>query len=342
MNTATLVHQRRHRLLVAVVPLALTLAAWAYLFTGMGDYGYTLIILIAINALMATSFNVVLGRAGQLSLAQAGVMGAGAYATGLLIVRGGYAPWPALVAAVLVGMVFAALTALPVLHLKGLYFAITTFAAGELVVIYLGIDEALTGGGMGLTGIAPLSPVHLGGRTLLDPLFPRDMAIVTSLALMLVTVLVALLARLRVGATWTATKDDETLAASLGVTPYRAKLTAIIVSGGIAGLAGGLYATYLQYLQPSQFDSWQSIMFLSMAVVGGLGRTYGPLAGAALLTLLSEWLRDLHLNDAAFILSGLALIAIVLVAPRGIVGELARAVPRLRPGASPREEVRPR
>jgi len=252
---------------------------------------------IGINALLALSVWVTLA-CGQLSLGNMGFMAIAAYASVLLVTRG---HWP-FIGAVLIGSALATIAGLllgwPVLRLRGVFLAIATIGFGEIVRIFA-INLPFTGGAEGIAGIPPLATTPI---------------IYSSLAL--VTFLLWRLTRSRAGRAFAAIAQDEVAAAGVGINPGAYKLAAFAIGAFVAGYAGALAAFSSFFISPSDYGFGRAVDMLAYAVVGGIGSVAGPIVGAALLTLLPEWLRALE--NFRDVVNGLILLLVIIFLPQGI------------------------
>jgi branched-chain amino acid transport system permease protein len=251
--------------------------------------------------------------AGQLSLGQGGFMAIGAYLASWLTATLGW-PWPlafatAAAAAGLVG----ALVGLPALRVRGIYLVLLTMAFGEIVRVFF-LNFGPTGAAQGFRGMP----------------FVTTLPLVTVLAVA-VAILVARTAASRMGRAFAAINRDELAAEVMGIDVTRAKLASFTVGAVVAGLAGALWAHYVQFIEPEEFGFARSVMPFTFVVVGGLQTFWGSLVGAAVLTLLPEWLR--FLKEWRLALYGVAMLAVMIVRPQGLVDHrLVEAVRRLIPG----------
>lgn len=250
-------------------------------------------------------------RAGVFSIANAGLASLGAYAAGLLVKEQGWGLIPGAAAGILVGTLAAVLLALPLARLRGVYQAIATLAFVQ-IVLALGLwAEDFTGGAMGLNSIPKLvTTVEL------------------LLALALVIYLVSALGATRLGRAFDAMRQDEAVAATLGIEVSRHHLIAFALSGAIAGLFGALYALYAYSIEPNQFGFPFLVSILAMVVLGGRRSLAGPLVGAAILTALPEVARPLAENRT--LLHGILLIAVICFLPQGIADSCGAAWRRRR------------
>ena len=275
------------------------------------------LVFVGIHTMLAIALNLLLGYAGQISLGHAGFFGLGAYLSGILTATFGWSPWLAMpLAAVVVGLL-AFLIGLPILKLKGHYLAMATLGLGIIIFIVFNETVDLTGGPSGLSGIPNLS---IGTLT-----FDSDVKNYYLIwTITLVTVLFSLnLANSRVGRALRAVHDSEVAARVVGVNARLLKVQIFALSAVISSLAGSLYAHTMTFISPASFGFNFSVELLTMVVIGGLGSIYGSFLGAALLTLLPEFLRAAH--DYDIIIYGALLMVMVMFMPGGLV----RGIPDL-------------
>lgn len=274
---------------------------------------YHLGILIGIQAILGVSLHLML-RIRQLSLAQAGFMGIGAYTSALLSRDLGVTLPLALVAAIIVPAVIAGLVGSIILRIKGVYFVLLTFALGESIRLVFVEWVVPFGGNNGLTSIPGITLFGLALKA------RSAIYVVTLLALAASLFAAYLLLSRDQGRVLSGIAHNEMLLQSLGtdVTAYRRMTFA--VSAAIAGLAGSLYAHYLGYISPPAFNVTASVAALVFNVVGGAGFLLGPVAGALLLVPLPELFRDAAVYQS--LLYGVALLLLMLFLPRGLIGLL--------------------
>ncbi len=262
-----------------------------------GGYTESVLVFLGVNVLMA--FSVYLPEtAGLISLGQGGFMAIGAYTSAALTQMG--VPFLlALLAGSLVAAVAGAVFAAPALRIRGIYLIILTLGFGEIVRVFF-LNFEPTGGASGLVNIAPLTTVP---------------------ALAVACVLVGLvLWRLRTtaaGRAMLAVREDETAAEAMGVHLLRLKLATFAAGAFIAGLAGGFYAHYALFIDPTQFDFGRSAEAFLYVILGGSASPLGPVVGAAIVTLLPEFLRFLH--DWRMTFFGVLLVVAAIWRPAGLV-----------------------
>lgn len=312
---------KAHLLHLAAVSALLLASAVAV--PAMNDYQVYVLTLIALFGILAVSFDVLLGYTGYLSLAHGALFGVGAYAFGLLTSRWHVDPWAALVAAGLITTLAGALTALLAFRTKGLYFAVLTLGMGMLGFQLFTVAASLTGGLQGLAGIPGL-PVPFGWH-LQNTVFN---ALVLLAVLWLAYLACFAFTRSRIGRECVAVREDATLAQALGIRIGAARLAAFALSALFAGVAGALFAAISNFVGPESFAvTTTGLQLIVLVVIGGVGTLWGSLLGAALLTLLSESLREAH--GLSVLIYGVLLLAFVLFAPRGIAGFVVAARKRL-------------
>ena len=284
-------------------------------------YIYHLLIMACIWGIAATAMNLIMGFTGQVNLAHGAFFGIGAYTSGLLMLKLGFAFWVALPLACVTASIFGLLIGMPALRTKGAYFAIGTLCFGVIVTVIIDRWDTLTEGQRGLLGIPTPEAIPLPfGLTII---FENNMVATyyLLLAFLVLTVLVIYrIARSLSGRTFKAVKENEDLAASIGISPFRAKLIAFVASTFFAGLAGALYASYIGFLSPEVSDFHVTFEVLIYTMIGGIGTMAGPIIGAIILPVISEMLHAL----AAYrmVAYGLMLVLVMIFVPSGIVGGL--------------------
>lgn len=286
------------------------------------DYLLHIIIVIAIYSGLAVSLDILVGRSGLLSLAHAGFYGIGAYVSALLAIHFG---WPVLLsasAAMVVAAVLSLIVSLPSLRLHGDYFVIATFGFQIILFSVLNNWMDLTRGPLGIPGIP--QPSILGWNVTSN----FEFAILAGAFAIMAYVVVGLIATSPYGRVLHAIREDEVFAKACGKSTVRCKVLAFAVSSAIAALAGALYAHYITYIDPTSFTVMESILILSMVIIGGAGSMWGPLIGAAVLVTLPEALRFIGLPTAAaanlrLIVYGALLVVMMVARPQGLLGRYA-------------------
>lgn len=272
-----------------VVPLGIILAAFLSLPLVVSDTYLNVVSRAAIYGIVAISLNVLVGYAGQVSLGHAAFLGLGAFSSGYALTEMGL-PFPgALLTAVLVSMAIALVLGGVALRVTGLYLALVTIAFGLFAQETLFNIRSLTGGGAGQPAPRP-------------DLFAGDAAY-AYLCIAVLALVIAFDWRLtatKAGRAIQALRDDERVAASWGIDVTGYKLLAFVISGGIAGLGGALFASVEQIVAKDDFPFSLSLTFLLMTVVGGTGNRWGVVQGGLLFAALPTLLDQLHANVHVF------------------------------------------
>lgn len=297
---------------------ALSLAILLFPLVENNPYTLGLTNLIAINAIVVLGLNLFIGYAGQISLGHAAFFGLGAYGSAIGTATFGLSPWPTmLLVAGLVALV-ALLVGIPALRLSGHYLAMATLGLNYVLHTILLQWDAVTGGPSGFSGIPALAlgRFEFASELRLHYLLWGG----TLLALLLCLNLV----RSGVGRGLAALAGDEIAAAALGVDTRTAKVKVFVLSAVLASLAGSLFAHCYAFVSPDSFNIFVSADLVIMVVIGGMGSVWGSLFGAALITILPEWL-DLFENYKDFVHGGI-LVLVLIFLPQGLVTGLIETV----------------
>jgi branched-chain amino acid transport system permease protein len=297
----------RRALARAVLPAVLGVAVVVIAFT-VDNYMLRLATTVLMYGVLALSWNVIGGFAGYPSFATAAFFGLGAYVGGVLQLHG-----VPMVAAWLAGgvaaIVFAFALGAAILHLRGHYFAIASLVVADVLREICNVTTSLTGGGMGLN----------------VPVFSTDMTVFSRVFYfaMLAVALAALAASLwvdrsKLGFGLRCIQQNEDAAAILGVDTVRYKVLAFALSGVFVGVAGAIYGSWVNYIDPSDaFDVLIGVKPIIMVLLGGLGTVIGPLVGAAIFLLFEEvvWRNFLTLHEGML---GVIVVLLVLFLPKGV------------------------
>lgn len=274
------------------------------------SYHLQLLTFIGIHTILALGLNMLMGYAGQISLGHAAFFGLGAYTTGLLTAHWSWSPWLALPVALVLTFAVAFLVALPMLKLSGYYLGMGTLGFGMIVFILFREWSTVTGGDSGLVGIPPLS---VGAFTIGSG---RPYFFLVWACVVLAFIACERLVVSRVGRALRAIHDSEKAAAAMGIDTGSLKVSVFVLSAVLAALAGFLYAHLVTFISPNSFSFLVSIKIVTMVVIGGMASIWGSLLGAAVLTLLPEWLHVF--NDYEMVVYGLILMVIMIFLPQGL------------------------
>jgi len=305
----------RRDVLPWVLLIVAALVPW---LAGLLDQGYYVgfVRRMMIFAIAAASLNFIMGYGGMVSLGHAAFFGIGAYVVGIAMVHGVTSAWIAWPLAVL----FAALAALAIgsisLRTRGVYFIMITLAFAQMVY-YLAVGLKHYGGEDGLN-LAQRSAIGLG----LDLASETTLYYVVLVALATVMLFLNRAVDARYGRVLMGIRENETRMEAIGFATYRYKLAGFAIAGGLAGLAGALFANHNLFVSPAALHWTQSATLVVMVLLGGIGFRYGGLAGAFALLMLEELLAAL--TDYWHLPLGLILLAVVFFAPRGLAGLFAR------------------
>ncbi|MEV4105338.1 branched-chain amino acid ABC transporter ATP-binding protein/permease [Nonomuraea sp. NPDC049649] len=312
-------------LVVALVPLAVD-----------DTYTQGLIVNFGIDALLALGLVLVVGYAGQFSLAQAAFAAIGAYGSAIGTVRLGWHPLLSMaVAAVVAGLLVYAIGR-PILRLRGHFLAMATLAFGEILYLLLTNSEDL-GGSSGFGGIPPFSVLGISFDD------QRSQVYLVLVVLALGLWFAIRMKASREGRALRALRINETVASAHGVDAARAKTKAFVLSAVFGSVAGSLYAHTMMYVNPAPFGVMHSVEILVVAVIGGVLSPWGPLVGAAVLTLIRETSTSVIpgvLGEGAVgageeFTVGLLLVVVLVLMPQGVVGALGSLRARLFPAKAP-------
>lgn len=275
-------------------------------------------ILAGINAIVVVGLNLLIGYAGQISLGHAGFFGLGAYASAALPAHAGAHPALALVIGAVVVGFLAFVIGRPILRLKGHYLAMATLGMGILIFLVISNERQITGGPDGMI----VERLTLGGWRVTGT---ETWYWITAAVLFVVVTLTLNLIESPTGRAMRALHDSEVAARTTGIDVDTYKLMAFCISAVFAAVAGSISALYAGFVTPDKVSFLHSVTLVTMVVLGGMGSTYGGLLGAAVLTMLPQFLTVVdEFQDALF---GLILMVIMITLPRGLLPSLRRLLP---------------
>lgn len=272
----------------------------------LDGYNAQILIMCAINAIMALSVNIICGITGQLSLGQAGFMALGGYAT-ILLTDMAHLPLPvSIILAALITAFFGFLIGFPTLRLEGDYLAIVTLAFGEIIRVVLVNLKDLTGGPNGKQFNTTLT------------FFDGPAFFVITGILILIIILLQNFIRSTYGRAILAVREDEVAANANGIGVFKYKMIGFVIASFVAGVGGALYVSRIGFIKPDQASFTKSIDYLIFVVLGGMGSTTGAILAAYVLTFLQEVLR--FLKDFRLLIYPVVLIIVMIFRPQGLLG----------------------
>lgn len=292
-------------LLVGAVLLAIALAP-----LGLKNYGIYLLTLWCVYVMAGMGLNLTVGYAGQMSIGHAAFLGIGAY-TAAILMKMGLSFWLVLPLSALNCFVAGLVIGFPALRVQHHYLAFATLGFNLLVYLTIRNEEWLTGGTFGISGIQrpELFAASLDGS---GAFFYFTFVSTILLALVLWWII-----RSPWGRAFAALRDNPIRAESLGVNLMAYTLLAFAIGAAFAGVAGAYFAALVQFIEPGPFHLVTSLMMLLMVIVGGSGRFFGPMLGAAIVILLPEWLR--FMKDWYLVMFGLAVVGLMIWLPGGLL-----------------------
>jgi branched-chain amino acid transport system permease protein len=269
---------------------------------------------------LAQGWNLIGGYTGYASFGQVAFFGLGAYTVAVLMNNYHVSFWLAMPVAIVAGVLFAVLIGVPLLRLRGHYFAIATLGAAEGLREIVNNATPVTGGGLGIT-------IPTFGDQVPTAYFGKPGFYFAFLVLAAVSVaLCAVLARSRFGYAMVAVHEDEEAAGSVGINTIVVKVVAFGVSGAIVACAGAFYAfQQIEFYPTDVFDASFTVLMVIMVVIGGSGSVAGPLVGAIGLELLSQFLR-INLADYNQLIFGAIIVLVVVFFPQGVVNFVREAL----------------
>jgi len=308
---------------------AMLLALAVILFTAplyWGDYWLGVANLIGITIIAATGLNILTGYCGQLSIGHAGFIAVGAYTSAVLTERLGAPFLVGLICAGIIAGLVGMLFGIPSLRVKGFYLAISTIAAQFIIIWVINHWSSVTGGFVGIRVPYP----SIGGLTFRSETSQFYLIMVITAAGVFCA---KNLARTRVGRAFVAIRDNDLAAEVMGINLFRYKLVAFFIGCFLAGIAGSLRAHWIGFINAEHFSLMESILFIGMIIIGGLGTTLGPILGAIFIRLLDQILtmqmvpfleRSFTALPAGFatgiapMVFGLAIVLFLILEPRGL------------------------
>ena len=288
--------------------LALVLAITPFFLSN--DFYYEIAIVALFNAMIVVGLNLLMGYAGQISLAHGAFAGLGGYISAVLVGSFGLPPLVAISSALVFMAIFAYLISKPILKLSGHYLAMATLGIGIIINIILNSEEELTGGADGMS----VESLSLFGW---EPSESWHWYLLASLLLLFTLWLMENLIDSPLGRILRSIHDSEKASSSVGVDVSHYKSIVFVISVTIATLAGSLYAFFSGFISPQEASFNHSIELVVMVVLGGMGRLYGAVIGAVILTALPQLLTSFE--DYQTLIYGAIIILVMIFMPKGVI-----------------------
>lgn len=274
------------------------------------SYQIHILVMVGIYSIFGTGYNLCLGHLGMLSLGHNSFIGIGAYSAVLAVEHFGISSGLSLVASVMVGLIGGAIFGLIALQLRGGGFVIATLAIGSGLQLIAVNWDSVTEGPAGITDVETLT---VAGLQVVD----AEHFYYLTLAALIISLLVCMaLSRTRAGRAWTGIRENEGLAASVGIDTQNYSLLAITISGAIIAIGGGIMGYYQLYVSPDLMSFQQVLLLLMVVVIGGIGIWAGPILGAAVVITLQEYLRAF--DPWQYPILGVVLVVVVFIKPGGL------------------------
>lgn len=308
----------RRALLIS--PLLLLVLILPVVLNQLGNfYAVRVIGLVGIYCILGIGLNITIGYTGLLDLGYIAFYAIGAYAAAMLSIAG-VSFWLTVPLVAIIGGVIRLGLGAPVLRLRGDYLAIVTLGFGEIVRLILINLEPITNGPKGLPRVnEKIGDVSLFSFTLTENIHFYYLIL---FFLLIAVIISRRMEHSRLGRALVAIREDELAAVLSGVDVARTKAVAFMISGMIGAVAGAIYLYWNQFVSPESFTFWESVLLVSMLVVGGMGNVWGVLLGVVLLVAVPEILRSTlgtQFVDYRMILFGLLMVTIIIFRPQGLL-----------------------
>jgi len=301
----------RYHIKYSLVILALILALAPFFMTN--DFYYEIAIVALLNSIIVLGLNLLMGYAGQISLAHGAFAGMGGYISAILVGSYGFSPLISIGSAIVVMAIFAFILSKPILKLKGHYLAMATLGVGIIINIVLNSEEELTGGSDGMS----VESFVVWGFEFTQS---WEWYILVAVLLLFFVWIMENIIDSPMGRILRSIHDSEKASGSVGVDISHYKSIVFVISVVIATIAGSLYAFFSGFISPQEASFNHSIELVVMVVLGGMGRIYGSIIGAVILTSLPQFLTAFE--DYQTLIYGSIIIIVMIFMPKGIVSLL--------------------
>ncbi len=296
-----------------LLPFAADWGPTSFLNTPITSFQNVLVYPVGMFVLMALGLNIVVGKSGLLDLGYVAFFAIGAYTQAIVSTTWGWNTWQILPLGIAIAMCSGVLLGLPALRLRGDYLAIITLGFGEIVRI-VALNSKSTGGPNGIAGI-PNPPEIFGFKFDLD--HPEHFYWLVVAMILLTIWMIRRFTIRRPGRAWEAIRQDEDVAALMGVNTLIYKLWSFVIGAAVGGAAGVIYASKVMVISPDMFKFEVSVLILACVVFGGIGNIWGVILGAGILAYLPDRIR--FISDARQLIFGLVLIIMMNIRPDGLL-----------------------
>jgi branched-chain amino acid transport system permease protein len=317
MSSVSIPTKAKRSPLASLLILAVVLVVLVLIPQVTSEYITYVAVLAMLYAVLTGSYDILTGYTGPLTFCHGAFYGIGAYISALLTLKAGFPFWVAFPVSGVAVFLFGVLIGYPALRLRGHYFAVTTFFFAHFVYLVILNSVRLTSGPLGLGGIKP--PEGFLGINFAS--MKASYYLILIYGVIIITGL-WLFIRSGVGKLLVTIRENEELSEAIGVSTSFYKVLAFSIGAGVAGLTGSLFAHFFRLLHPTTFAWMTSEMVVIMSLVGGLGTLIGPIIGAGIVTLILELMR--FAPELRMIIWSVALIAILIIEPRGLMGLVQR------------------
>jgi branched-chain amino acid transport system permease protein len=267
---------------------------------------------ILLYCTLAGSLNVINGYTNQFSLGHAGFFAVGCYTTAVLSSNYGWNFWLTLPIAGILTAIIGLLVALPTFRMTGIYLSIVTLGFSEIIRLIALNWTSLTGGPLGIKGIPAPQVLGMHIRR------AGDYYYIFLLIAVLFILVTARVLKSRIGRAWMSIREDQQAAQSLGVELVKYKSMNFAYGAFWAGIAGAIYAPYINYVDSNTFTLDEGFNILSMAIIGGMGTLGGPVLGSFVVNILNELLRPV--SAYRLVVYGLLIVVMMWIRPQGLIG----------------------
>lgn len=301
---------KRNKLIKTILVAAVILIASILPQFLTNNYHLNLLNQVFINSIVVIGLNFITGLTGQMNLGTAGIFSLGAYTSSLITIKLGVSPWVGLLCAIIMGLLIGICLGYPSLRVRGVYLSLTTIGFSEIVRILITNLSDLTGGALGVSKIPSFSIFGFEFNT-------NNRVYYLYLVLLILLVLIAYyVVNSKWGRAFKSIKDNPEAVQAVGLDISKLKIMAFTFAAIYGCIAGSLYAHYISFINPSAYNLEFSINYVVMLIIGGVGSVPGSIVGAALITLVPEFLR--FMETYYWLVFSIITLLFVIFLPNGI------------------------